>query len=141
VAARDGPAHSRPCRASAMWWRSRGWARSAPAPHSPGTAASPAPRLSRRTSQRHCPALAAVQARVRCRAPSGDPVIVSGCPALGRWIRERVPAPRRPNCRVLLAQPIEVRHAGVVTMSEVAPQRTRRHVGVHHFVRTGGFVG
>ena len=37
----------------------------------------PAPRPFRRTSQRHCPALAAAQARVRCRAPTGDPVIVS----------------------------------------------------------------
>ena len=44
---------------------------------SPGAAADPAPRPSRRTSQRHSPALATAQARVRCRAPTGDPVIVS----------------------------------------------------------------
>ena len=47
-------------------------------PSSPGAAADPAPRPFRRTSQRHCPALATAQARVRCRAPTGDPVIVSG---------------------------------------------------------------
>ena len=44
---------------------------------SPGAAADPAPRPSRRTSQRHSPALATAQARVRYRAPTGDPVIVS----------------------------------------------------------------
>ena len=44
---------------------------------SPGAAADPAPRPSRRTSQRHSPALTTAQARVRCRAPTGDPVIVS----------------------------------------------------------------
>ena len=46
-------------------------------PSSPGAAANPAPRPSRRTNQRHRPALATAQARVRCRAPTGDPVIVS----------------------------------------------------------------
>ena len=38
----------------------------------------PAPRPTRRTNQRHRPALATAPARVRYRAPTGDPVFVSG---------------------------------------------------------------
>ncbi len=49
-----------------------------PIPTAPEPPPTQAPRPSRRTSQRHCPALATAQARVHCRAPTGDPVIVSG---------------------------------------------------------------
>src|SRR6266699_1834301 len=48
-----------------------------PIPTAPEPPPTQAPRPSRRTSQRHCPALATAQARVHCRAPTGDPVIVS----------------------------------------------------------------
>src|SRR5208283_5682505 len=44
----------------------------------PGAAAdSPAPRPARRTNQRHRQALATAPARGCCRAPTGDPVVVS----------------------------------------------------------------
>ena len=48
-------------------------------PSRPAQEPPPAPpsRPFRRTSQRHCPALTTAQVRVRCRAPTGDPVIVS----------------------------------------------------------------
>ena len=50
--------------------------RHAPAPEPPPTRHPGPPR---RTSQQHSPALNTAQARVRCRAPAGDPVIVSAC--------------------------------------------------------------
>jgi transposase len=49
----------------------------ASSPPSPGAAASPAPRPTRRTINAIYRFLAAARAKVRCRAPTGDPVIVS----------------------------------------------------------------